>query len=246
MLSRPGGVEGRLIRAGQAAQRAPTSVERVVPGDRHVVIGVRVVAHRFGEPADRLQVVVAPRGELADGVRGEERRVGLRRRQLPGDVLDAVLADVQVQAGRIVGPGTARAVEAAVLLVHHRTSARIALDRLGERAPGPGRRCAPRPNQRPDGRIRVGSACRPGPGRGRARLHPEPRRASAARRRLSTWVTMPSPVHFLAVAPAPGRCRTSLPWPGGRFTASADLHEFMLVDAHRGHGTAVRDRLTRC
>jgi hypothetical protein len=37
---------------------------------------------------------------------------------LPRDVLDAVFADVHVQALSVVGPGTAGAVEAAVLVVH--------------------------------------------------------------------------------------------------------------------------------
>ena len=63
---------------------------------------------------------------------GEELAVGLRGRELPGDVLDAVLADVEVEPVRVVRPGAARTVEAAVLVVHHEERAK-ALQRL----PGP-------------------------------------------------------------------------------------------------------------
>jgi hypothetical protein len=71
--------------------------ERVVPGDRQVRVARRVVAHRPGEPPDRLEVVVVPAGQLFDGVGGEELAVGLRGRELPGDVLDPVLVDVQAE-----------------------------------------------------------------------------------------------------------------------------------------------------
>src|SRR5205085_8818086 len=89
-------------------------------------------AHRLGEASRRLEVVVVPLGQLADGMGGEELAVGLRGRELPGDVLDAVLADVEVEPVRVVRPGAARTVEAAVLVVHHEERAK-ALQRL----PGP-------------------------------------------------------------------------------------------------------------
>jgi hypothetical protein len=62
-------------------------------------------------------------------VGGEELAVGLRVCELPGDVLDAVLADVEVEPARVVRPGAARTVEAAVLVVHHEERAK-ALQRL--------------------------------------------------------------------------------------------------------------------
>ena len=37
----PGGVERRLVRAGQPAQRGPDQLERVLPRDRHVLVGSR-------------------------------------------------------------------------------------------------------------------------------------------------------------------------------------------------------------
>ncbi len=113
-----GGVEGRLVRVAEAAQRTADEVEGALPGDRHVVVGLRVVDHRLGEPALVLQGVVAPPVELGHRVGGEELAPDPLAGHLPGDVLDPVLADVQVQALGVVGPGAAGAVEPAVLVVH--------------------------------------------------------------------------------------------------------------------------------
>jgi hypothetical protein len=49
-------------------------------------------------------------------VGGEELAVGLRGRELPGGVLDAVLADVEAESARVVRPRAARTVEPAVLV----------------------------------------------------------------------------------------------------------------------------------
>src|SRR6185437_12406138 len=57
--------------------------------------------------------------ELTDGMGREQLRADLLAGELPGHVLDAVLADVQMQSGWVIRPGAPRAVEAAVLLVHH-------------------------------------------------------------------------------------------------------------------------------
>src|SRR6202035_497953 len=78
------------------------------------------------------EVIVAPPGQLVDGMRGEEIAVGLGGRELPGGVLDAVLADVKVKPARVVRPCAPRTVEATVLVVHHEERAE-ALQRL----PGP-------------------------------------------------------------------------------------------------------------
>jgi len=96
----------------------PTS-ERVLPGDRLVLVGLGVVAQRLGEPPDCFEIVVAPAGQLADGVEGEELVVGLRRRELPRHVLDAVLADVEVETVGVVRPRATRTVETAVFMVHY-------------------------------------------------------------------------------------------------------------------------------
>src|SRR5439155_25724570 len=80
--------------------------------------------------------------QLADGVGGEELAVGLRRREPPGGVLDAVLADVEAETARIVRPGAARTIEPAVLVVHHeeRTNAFERLARSLEHSPDAARR----------------------------------------------------------------------------------------------------------
>jgi hypothetical protein len=120
----PRGIEGRLIGTRQTAEVIADQRERIVPGNWSVPVGRRVICHRLGEPADHLQVVIAPLGEFADGMRREELAIGLGGSEFPGDVLDAVLAHIEVEASRVVGPGAARAVEAAVLLIHHEEGAK--------------------------------------------------------------------------------------------------------------------------
>ncbi len=112
------GVERRLVRAVQTAQRTADQLERVLPADRDVVVRIGVVDHRLGQPALVLQVVVAPAGQLGHRVRGEELAPDPLAGHLPGDVLDPVLTDVQVQALGVVGPRASGAVEPAVLMVH--------------------------------------------------------------------------------------------------------------------------------
>ena len=60
---------------------------------------------------------------------GEERSVGPFARHLPGGVLDAVLAEVELEIARIVRPRAAGAVEAAIGMVHAQER-RGLLDRL--------------------------------------------------------------------------------------------------------------------
>ena len=90
----PGGVERRLIGAVQRLQLVADERERVVPRDRHVVISRRVVDHRLGQAPLVFEIEVGPGRELRDGVLGEEPTIHPLARHLPGDVLDAVLADV--------------------------------------------------------------------------------------------------------------------------------------------------------
>src|SRR2546423_15713254 len=60
---------------------------------------------------------------------GEEIAVGFRWLKLPGDVLDAVFADVEFQTGRVIRPRAAGTIETTVLMVHDEDRAK-ALDRL--------------------------------------------------------------------------------------------------------------------
>ena len=67
-----GGVEDRLVRAGQPAQVLGDQLERVVPGDRLVVAGAGAQHHRLDDPALLAQPVV--------GLVAPARRAGARRR----------------------------------------------------------------------------------------------------------------------------------------------------------------------
>src|SRR4029077_3864455 len=74
-------------------------------------------------------IVIAPRRQLAHGMGGEEIAVGFGMLKLPGDVLDAVFADVESQTGRVIRPRAAGTIKTTVLMVHHEDRAK-ALDRF--------------------------------------------------------------------------------------------------------------------
>ena len=86
-------------RAACSPTRAKASSQEI--GTYLSVVGV--VAHRLGQPALVLEGEVGPARQLGHGVGGEELAVDLSSGHLPGDVLDAVLADVQRQALRSSG-----------------------------------------------------------------------------------------------------------------------------------------------
>src|SRR5271157_5569819 len=104
----------------RAASTRPTQRRRPT---RLVRLGL--VHHRFGQPTLVLQREIRPPRQLGDGVVGEEVPIDPFAGHFPGDVLDAVLADVQVQTLAVIRPCTSRTVEAPVLMVHQldRTSA---------------------------------------------------------------------------------------------------------------------------
>ena len=122
-------VERRLVGRVETAQGLPHQREGIGPRDGHVLVGPGVVGHRLDQAPLGLQGIVTPRAQLAHGVGGEELARHAPAGQLPRDVLDAVLAEVQLQAVLRVRPRAARAVEAAVLVVHLRQHAR-SLERL--------------------------------------------------------------------------------------------------------------------
>lgn len=113
-----GGVVGGLVRVVEFAQGPADQFEGVLPTDGDVVVRRGVVHHRLGQPALVLQREVAPPLQLGHRVGGEELRADPFAGHLPGDVLDAVLADVQVQALGVVRPRAPGAVEAAALVIH--------------------------------------------------------------------------------------------------------------------------------
>ncbi|RMS73711.1 hypothetical protein ALP60_102231 [Pseudomonas savastanoi] len=116
-----GGVELGHVRAGQVLQVLGDQRKRVVPADRLVTVGFRVIAHRLGQAALILEPVIALLHQRADAVAGEEGRVDTTLGRFPVHRLGAVLAELDHAAFRRITPRTARAVETAVLvgLEHH-------------------------------------------------------------------------------------------------------------------------------
>jgi|GEM_PF-2633217 len=109
------------IRAGQCVEVLADQVERCVPTDGFVAVGLGVIAHRFGQAALVFQPIVALFQQRGDAVLGEECSVDTALGGFPVDGLGAVFAELDHAAFRRVAPGAARAVEAAVLvgLEHH-------------------------------------------------------------------------------------------------------------------------------
>ncbi|MCY1217686.1 hypothetical protein D9M72_296070 [compost metagenome] len=111
-----GGVELGLVRAFQVAQVAGHQGEGVLPADRHVVVGLAVVAHGMGQAALVFEPVVALLAQLADAVAGEEGGVHPAFGGFPVDRLGAVLAELDAAVLGGIAPGASGAVEAAILV----------------------------------------------------------------------------------------------------------------------------------
>ena len=111
----PRGVELHLVGAGQALEFVGNESKRLIPANRLVVIGGRVVAQGLGQSPLVFEPVVALGGEAAHRMLGEE--VGPHRLAggLPGHRLGAVLAELEGPL-LVVTPGAARAVEAVGLV----------------------------------------------------------------------------------------------------------------------------------
>src|SRR3990167_596498 len=87
-----------------------------VPADRLVVIADSVITLRFGQAALVFKPVIALFTQLADAVTGEESRVHPAFGGFPVNRLGAVLAELDPPVFRRITPGTAGAVETAVLV----------------------------------------------------------------------------------------------------------------------------------
>ncbi|MDH6455525.1 hypothetical protein M2155_008024 [Streptomyces sp. SAI-119] len=100
---------------------AGTDTVAIGPADLDLAEGTNTVVYAWGSANE---VEVGPLHQLRHGVRREELPVDPFTGHLPGDVLDAVLTNVEVQALAVVRPSAPRAVEAAVLVVHALDGAR--------------------------------------------------------------------------------------------------------------------------
>ena len=107
-----GGVEDRFVGRGQVVQRTRDRVECFVPRDREITVALRVVRHRFGEAALRLEEAVVLFVQPRDGVFGEELRGDALGGRFVRDGLDAVLAEFESRMRVAVGPCAAGAIEA--------------------------------------------------------------------------------------------------------------------------------------
>ena len=111
-----GGIEDDGFRIERLQLRADRG-EGFVPLAGHVAVGRAVVAHRMGQAALLLEIVVVPVAQLGDGMLGEEVRRAAPRGQLPQRRLGAVLAELEgVIVGRL-GPGAGDAHEALRLVL---------------------------------------------------------------------------------------------------------------------------------
>ncbi len=130
----------------KVAQHGTGPRESLVPAYRHEVVGIGIVAQRFGEAAGVFQPVVAPGPQLADAVLREEFWIDALDGRFPGHRLGAVLAELEGRGMLGVGPGATGAVEP-VRLVHleQRAGVRAGLHLLAhgarhraQRTPTPG------------------------------------------------------------------------------------------------------------
>ena len=74
---------------------AADHVERIAPLHRKIAVGRRVIGHRMREPPDHLEIIVAPTGELRDGVLGEKFGRTAFGRRLPSDRLSAIFTELE-------------------------------------------------------------------------------------------------------------------------------------------------------
>ena len=92
-------------------------LERFLPFAGNVVVGRGVVAHRMGQAALLLQIVIVPAAQFADGVLGEEVRGAAPAGQFPQRGLGAVLAKLEGMIIGRLGPGAGYAHEALGLVL---------------------------------------------------------------------------------------------------------------------------------
>ena len=79
--------------------------DRLVPADRLVFIGCRVVAHRMGQPAAFFEGVVGPAPQCRDGMFGEKFRAASTARHFPCRSLGAFLTKLEGMRLGGLGPG---------------------------------------------------------------------------------------------------------------------------------------------
>ena len=84
-----------LVRIVEGIELATDQCERLVPTDRHIMVGRGIVTHRLGQTPLLFQPIVAFLFEFADGVGREELARHAALGQLPGDGLGAIFAELE-------------------------------------------------------------------------------------------------------------------------------------------------------
>ncbi|MCY1332080.1 hypothetical protein D9M69_177660 [compost metagenome] len=115
------GVERGLVRVRQRIQVAADHGKGLVPGDRAVLVGLRIVDHGVRQAPVLLQLVIGLRHQRRHRVLRKEFRRDAQAGGLRGHRLDAVLAELEGRRVLAVRPGAAGTVEAVglVLLEQH-------------------------------------------------------------------------------------------------------------------------------
>ena len=119
LVTRPArGVKNGLVRAGQGVEFLSNELKRGLPGDRLVVATSFLQQHRLGQPPLLADLEIAPFQHLGNGMLGKKLAADRCFLSFLRDGFDAVLT-VFSQFGALifrVGPGAARAVDAALLI----------------------------------------------------------------------------------------------------------------------------------
>ena len=106
-----------LVTVLDCAQLLGDLLQGMPPGDGHVLIAGGGVAERVCQAARLFEVEIVPAPKFGDGVLGEELRRAAMCGQLPGDRLDAILAELERQGARGLHSGAAVALVAVDLVV---------------------------------------------------------------------------------------------------------------------------------
>ena len=112
----PRRVKNRLIRRGQRTEVPGDPREGLVPTDRLIAVGLRIVGHGVREPSGVLQGKIVPSLHFRHGVARKQLRRGTLRGGLVRQRLDPVLAELGDRSIRGVGPGATGTIEAARLV----------------------------------------------------------------------------------------------------------------------------------
>src|SRR5208283_1769666 len=89
------GVELGLVRVVESVQFAADQCERLIPSDRHIMVGRGIVAHRLGQTPLLFKPIVTFLFQFTDGMGCKEFACHAALGQLPADGLGAIFAKLE-------------------------------------------------------------------------------------------------------------------------------------------------------